>query len=427
MRRLSTILVVIVCVILATVIIPGKAYAIDPPDTAPAVNAVYVYDLEDGGIGVLVDYYLDYAALPSETATESFMAVFIDTDGTTQLKSVAPYTYQDSGYGRGLIWIQFTSAEVATLSIDSTDVALYRVWLVGNPTLTWTGGVVPKTIATIDQWNTTGDMPVLLALRVLYYADQLELIWSLDLIEETALGSRLTTLGESYFVNVIPQLHTLAPAVFSAGTVDPTLESIDYTTSYGAVATSGTVTTVAGSPYTIIEDGDTITVGGALGTFTITLTKGTEGTIEDDTGLITVSPTTLAAGVNTITVTGLGDLTVTVALVNTETTMEDTILGTGLDLTAIATIFSMSRAFFSGIVWILVTIIVCAGYYRSSSGRDTYIGEGGGGGKGVLLIFDICVIGGAVLGLLTTLVAVLMFIGFGALTGFVLFFKNANV
>jgi hypothetical protein len=46
--------------------------------------------------------------------------------------------------------------------------------------------------------------------------------------------------------------------------------------------------------------------------------------------------------------------------------------------------------------------------------------------KVVMLLFDVCFIGGAVLGMLPLLVAVLMFIGFGALTGYVLFFRGSG-
>jgi len=54
------------------------------------------------------------------------------------------------------------------------------------------------------------------------------------------------------------------------------------------------------------------------------------------------------------------------------------------------------------------------------------MGLGGGSGKTVMIVFDICIIGGAVLGLLDILVAVLLFIGFGILTGYVLFFRSSS-
>lgn len=426
-KKITICLLVIMALL---VIFPAVVLAIADPDSPPKVPAVYVYQdlLEDGDAGILVEYYLDYAVNPDENVTEAYLVIFIDTDGTTQLKAVAPYTYQDDGYGQGLAWVYFTAAEVTTLGIDEANEALYRVWLTGNPTLTWVGDP-PKTIASVDSWTTSddGSIATLFALRVLTYADILELAWSIDLIEDTPLGSRLTTAGEAYFTNVIQSLRQIAPACFSAGEFDPTLEDIDYTTEFGATMTNGTGT-VIGSPITLAEGANVVNVTVA-GTFTLQLERGTEGTVANGTGTVNGSPVDIVYGLNTITVPGggTGTLTVTVTLVNTQSNVDDTIIGTGLDLTTVATLFGMSRAFFSGIVWIGITVIICAAVYRMGQSRsDVYIG-GERSGKAVLLVFNICIIGGGVLGLLPVLVAVLMFIGSGALTGYVLFYRGANV
>lgn len=75
----------------------------------------------------------------------------------------------------------------------------------------------------------------------------------------------------------------------------------------------------------------------------------------------------------------------------------------------------------------LITVVICAAVFGMGERQGVYGGGGGGAGKIVLLVFDICIIGGAVLGLLHPIVATLMFIGFGAFTGYVLFFRGANV
>lgn len=70
-----------------------------------------------------------------------------------------------------------------------------------------------------------------------------------------------------------------------------------------------------------------------------------------------------------------------------------------------------------------ITVLICAAVYKVR-GRA---GVGGaGGGKVVMIVFDICIIGGAVLGLLDIIVAVLLFIAFGMLTGYVLFYRHAS-
>ncbi len=420
MRKFLIALALSLCLQIA---LPVAVFAIADPDSPPQVSAVYVYEdlLETGDVGVLIDYYLDYAVPPTETATEAYLGVFVDTDGTTQLKAVAPYTFVDSGYGRGLIWIYFTAAEVVTYSITSADVALYDIWLVGNPTLAWVGDP-PKTTVGIDYWMPTDASPAtLLALRVLYYADVLELAWALDMIEETPLGSRLTVLGESYFSNVIPNLRTMAPSAFASGEIDPIIEDLDYSTVFGATMADGTGT-VAGSPITLVSGSQSANVT-ANGTFILELEQGTIGTVTSDVGIVTGSPVVLVAGINTITTTGIGNITVDVELSDTQTGITGTLTGTGFDLTEVATVFGMSTILFSGFVWLGITILICAAVYRLS-GREGYAG---GAGKAVMLVFNICIIGGAVMGFLPVLVAVLMFIGSGALIGYVVFFKSASI
>ncbi len=434
MKKASVCLLAFLIVLLALSALPTKVYAIANPDTPPQVSGVYMFTncKETGDIGILVDYYLDYGTLPSETATDSYLVSFVDTDGTTQLRSASPYTFVDSGYGRGMVWIYFSAADVITYSIDYVDMGLYRVWLVGNPTVPsgWPG-VPPKTVATIDYWQTTGDTPVLVALKVLYFADALELIWSLDMIQTTPLGSKLTTLGESYFENVIADLRTIAPACFAAGTYDPDDQELDFTTSFGAIAQSSGGTIVP-SPMTLVAGINDCNITGA-GTIILTLNSGTTGHADTDVGVVVGSPVTLNPGTNTITVgPGVGNIHVTVNLTDTAGRAADTIIGTGFDLTTLATKFGMSRMWMSSIVWILVSILICASVYKVANKTDYsgYQGGAGGGmsaGKITLLVFDLCIVGGAVLGMLSMLVAVLMFLAFGVFIGYIIFFRGANV
>lgn len=399
---------------------PLPTYAIADPDTPPQVNAIYVFEFEDGSVGVLIDYYLDYAALPTETVTEAYLVVFTDTDGTTQLKSVAPYTFVDSGYGRGLAWIMFSPSEALTYSLSSASQADYRIWLVGNPTLTWAGDP-PKTIATIDQWNSTGDMPTLLALRVLYYADQLELIWSLDMVEATALGNKLTTTGQSYFDNVITNLRTLAPACYANSSISPELNDLIYSTEFGAVMTNLTGN-VTGSPITLSEGINTVNVTVA-GTFSIILSSGTSGNITSGSGTVTGSPADLVWGTNNVTIT-VGTANVTLELVDTQMGINDTVTGTGFDLTAIATVFGMSRIMFSGLLWIILTVIICAATY--GWGRHGENISASGAGNATMLVFGLCLIGGALLGLLDLRVLAVIAIGYAGFIGYIIFFRNSG-
>ena len=428
MKRILLSLLVLLMVFTALFAVASPVSAIADPDTPPAVNAVYVWEdcLEDGDVGVLIDYFLDYAVLPTDTAQDAYMAVFVDSDGITQLLTEAPYVYNDSGYGRGVIWIYFTPAEVVTYGLTSADVALYRIWLMGNPTVPsgW-AGVPPKTISTIDSWTTTGDSSVLIGLRVLYYADVLELLWSIDMIEETAIGSRLTAAGASYFTNVIPSLRTIAPDVFSDIESDPNYIPIDYDTEFGATVTSGTAT-VAGSPVTLVDGANVIDTGVTTGTVIFDLAGWTFGTVTNLTGTVTGSPADISPGTTTLTVTGAGTFTVNVGVQNTVTLLEDSVTGTGFDLTDAGAAFGMSRWMFSGLIWMLITVIVCGAVYLKGREPGSY-GLESGATKVVMVVFTVMVIGGSLLGLLHPLISALLFIAAGALIGYVFFFKSETL
>ncbi len=431
-RIIQSILIGMVTVLLVV----SPVFAIADPNTVPQINAVYVYNdlLETGDTGILIDYFLDYdpvPGIPTETAQESFMAIFIDTDGVTQLRSVAPYVFIESGYERGLMWIYFNAADTTTYSIDAVDSALYRIWLMGNPTLAW-AGAPPKTIGTIDYWQPVGtSTPLLMALRVLGLADSLELepSWGTpaqDMIQTTPLGNKLTTTGESYFENVIPYLRTMAPLAFASGEEYVVPEDIDYNTEFGAVMTDGTGT-VTGSPITLVSGANSVDVT-VIGTFTIELLSGTIGTVEDDTGAVTGSPVDLVAGTNTIIVPagGTGLLTVTVALNNAATEADAAVTGGIFDLTAVGAMFGWSRWMVSGLLWLAISILVCAGVFKLDSDRDSSYGGAGGTAKVVMLAFDVMLLLGTFLGMVHPIVGALLFIAFSALIGYVFFFRQAN-
>ena len=414
------IVAVVLGIMVMALLVASPVLAIAPPDTPPALNWVYAYEdcIEDGDLGIFIEYFLDYAAVPTEDASEAYIISFVDTDGTTLIKSITPYVFQNSGYDGGNAWIYFTAAEVTTYSLDAVDVALYSVWITGNPMLSWTGTGVPKTIAGLDGWSTIADPSTLIALRVLYYADKFELEWSLDLIEVTTAGNKLTVLGASYFQNVIASLTKIAPAAFANTTVKPTLEDISYSTEFGAILTSAVV---VGSPVTLVEGVNNLNAGGA-GTATVVLSRGTIGTV---TGAnIAGSPLDLVAGTNTVTITGAGAFTADMELRDLSTILWGSTTGTGFDLTTVATAFGMTRWVFSGIVWILMTVAICAALY----GQTDKLGfqSPGSGPKVIMVLFNLCCLGGTLLGLLHPVVGILLFIASIGLTTYVLVFRGAS-
>jgi hypothetical protein len=277
-------------------------------------------------------------------------------------------------------------------------------------------------MAGIDNWNDTGDMAVLLALDILQGAELLTLEWGYNLIESTSIGNKLTTIGVAYFENVVPNLRTLAPAAFASYILEPTIEDIDYTTSFGATVADLTGT-VFGSPVTLAEGNNNVNVTG-LGTLTVTLANGTVGTATTDVCTVTGSPATLVAGVNTITVGGVvGNIVINVTLQDTTTAADDIVVGTGWDLTVLAATFGMSRWMLSGIVWFIMTICIVAAYFRVMPDKF----GGMASGKSLFPIFIVCIVGGALLGLLKPVVVILMFIAVGGFfIAYILFFRNSS-
>jgi hypothetical protein len=314
----------IAVVLILAVAVP--AFAIDNP-TVLYINSVFAYqhteELND--MAFLVGINTLYTVYPDETATESLLVIVVDGDGN-QIASAAPYTYVDSGYGYNYVWIR----------IDADDSpqwnGSYTVWLVGNPTLDWSGAV-PKVTASVSSWmssNSTSETAAYVASRILYVADQLELIWELNLIEEVATGgSALTTTGASYFQNVIPNLRTIAPGAFSSGTIDPVYDVIDY-----------------------------------------------ERDVAED--------------------------------------LLDSTSGTPLDMSDLATALGISEVAVKTALWFLVSIVIVGACVKFGMGRLT------------IIMFDICLIGGTVLGMLDMVVIVTMGVICALLTPFILFYNKSS-
>lgn len=259
MRLLKTqtrmIRILALVVILLAILIPAtNVLAIDAPDTPSEIVWVFAYDdlLEDGDQGYLVYYNIPYAALPSEPVTDSYLAVLVDVDGTTQVSSVAPVTYgTDDGYNYGVAWIYLTYAESTAAGIGWDEAQF--IWVAGNPTLTWVPADPPKTVSGITLWKpATETTSTALGTRVLYVASRIQLEWGVDLVQIVA-DSRtvLNDAGMAYFMSAIPNLRTMAPDIFASGSYEPITDT--------SIANVGTgwadllVTNVIGTPFDLTD------------------------------------------------------------------------------------------------------------------------------------------------------------------------------
>jgi len=100
----------------------------------------------------------------------------------------------------------------------------------------------------------------------------------------------------------------------------------------------------------------------------------------------------------------------------------DTVIGTGFDLSTPAAAFGMTRLMFSGLVWVLITAIICAAFYKTSEKVGSPASS-----KIMLLLLSLCTVGGTLMGLLSLTVTVVLFIAMGVFIGLMVFFRGSNV
>jgi len=86
----------------------------------------------------------------------------------------------------------------------------------------------------------------------------------------------------------------------------------------------------------------------------------------------------------------------------------------------------MSRWMLSGIVWVFITIVACAGTYVGYQ-KQSLGASGGGATKAVMILFAIMMIGGMLLGMVHPLVVSFLLIADGAFIGYVLFFRSETL
>jgi hypothetical protein len=393
--------------------------AIADPDSLPEIRSSYAFQdlLEPDDMGFLLDYNLDYAALPTETATESFVVALLDDTGA-QLKAVAPVAFTanlNKGYRRGASWLYFSAADVTTLGL--TWSSNYTIQLVGNPALVWPGAppttyTAPGDLVWFPTDGTTANQAAL-AVQILTYGDLYETAWTMSITTVTSLGKRLDTYGEEYFGLVIPNVRDVAPGAFASSEASPVYENLDYTTSFNGTVSSLTGT-VNGSPVTLNTGTNNINIT-ALGTISVLLGRGKEGIVDSDVATVAGAPVSVSYGTSTITVGGIvGNIIITISDVTTQSNILSGLIGSPLDLTALGAAFGMSRAMISALLWfggMGVLLYYCVKYL---------------GTKIAIVFADFLIVAGGLLGMLTVQLTIGLFIGAIFLTGFVLFYNRSS-
>ncbi len=199
--------------------------AIDNPDSI-IINQVRAYrDVEvDGDLLVVARYDINYTTNPVETVTEAYIARFLD--GATQLATTAPYAFviPNNGYDLGLFGFYFS-----TEPIPATG---FEVSLQGNPSL-FPSSTGNKAVNSGIEFRSGS----LLAVDMRLQGQALQGAWrvtdpTVNIIEGTTEGLRLTVSGEEYFTNSIPNIRATAGEIFQSNIRQPVIHEDTFTNSY---------------------------------------------------------------------------------------------------------------------------------------------------------------------------------------------------
>lgn len=183
------------------------ASTIAPPTSLqiyPASVTAYKDLIKTGDVLILAKYNITYATTPVQTATEAYIVKLLDVTGKI-VGATSPFNYYNKGYGDGVVSLYFESGV--------TWGGNYSLYLEGNPLLTWTGAGRPITSSSITTWEVN---KALIENQIIRLADELEVSWQINLLDQTAAGPKLSAYGEAYFTNVIQNLRLIAPNVFRA-------------------------------------------------------------------------------------------------------------------------------------------------------------------------------------------------------------------
>ena len=220
MKRVA---VVFISVLTLLLLVASPAYAIAAPTSIALTTPIQVYRnlLETGDTLFIAKYNIVYGENPDENISEAYLGRLLDSTDEP-VGAIEPYAYHNDGYGYGIFSLYF---EVEDITWEGT----YTIQLIGNPGLSWTGEVPVVTAASLN-WNDSNSG---LGSYVLTLADELDVAWTVNLIDPSPSGLRLTsTYGEPYFTNAIPNLKLYAPGIFSVSSTVPQVVPEDHELTY---------------------------------------------------------------------------------------------------------------------------------------------------------------------------------------------------
>lgn len=211
--------------------IPAQA-AMSQPDSAPTIDQSKIHInrnlITSGDIVFYAPYLIPYATAPDTLASASFIFQLIDTDGTTVLGTITPYTYFDNGYDAGVLSLYFGagnslvwgSAYYIRIAENPAEFSSPVYWDYAIPASAW------------SSFTAQTDGQTEMAAYVIDLATDLEAYYSGTTLLETSGGQTILAqpAGENYFRGAIYGLQSMAPSLFLVEVVPIDVTSTNWTT-----------------------------------------------------------------------------------------------------------------------------------------------------------------------------------------------------
>lgn len=234
MKRIVHILILVfIMVALALPCVPIYA-TVAAPDSM-ALEQIFINRslISPNDMLIYFRYGIVYGSNPTPSADQTFIFRLFDTDGSTELGSITPYPYHDSGYGYGFGALYFAPDDAPTWG------QAYTLGIYGNPVQF--GATVPSYpiqlstsnysafTAQTDNRNqaTTNIIAILHSLDVIWTTS---IVYGTNLLESGISNDVLASAGQTYMSGALVGGQSMLPDLFPTSISLPQYDSENWTT-----------------------------------------------------------------------------------------------------------------------------------------------------------------------------------------------------
>ena len=203
----------------------GIALSAEPQPTTLTINQIDAFNnvINDNDQLHIITFEIDNTS-SNYTASQSYIFRFYSNG--VEIATTVPYAFYDEGRSQGVVGFFFDADDTDLPTWESDNLTIS---IIGNPTIDWDTDIPSDNNSSWNGWSES----VLVAARIRIIAQQLEDLWSVDLIEPVSGVNKLTSYGEDYFESAIPNLRRIAPALFSSSTTQPSFPTDNHSTTAG--------------------------------------------------------------------------------------------------------------------------------------------------------------------------------------------------